>query len=394
MAVTPEDIAKLKGGDVLKAFFAQFLDASGYIFGPTIAGPAPSGGDDTAAIQAKLDLLPTPGGKVQLQAAQYIVNGTLNIADRDNVVLAGAGAAHAIYAGSPTTGTILKRTSGSGDMVNVDTTVASSEVRRGNSVCGMTIDANGLASRCLKLTSQYGGVYSDLHLRNATVAAFDTTTRDLAGLEDTQLNRFQRFTIRQIDGAGGSGIGVRLGSGAAGLGNTSGNELIGMLVYHKDGGGYQLGDADSNRFIGCVANWSSGSGIGLELKASNTAFTGHARANAFWHCEFANGIVARATGFSQPSVNNWLFWSRESSPGAGLTIEPGATFFYEELSTGNTVRNSFTLSGGPSFKSNAGSPEGVVTAPPGSYCADSTNGEGYIKKTGTGNTGWKLVTHA
>lgn len=49
---------------------------------------------------------------------------------------------------------------------------------------------------------------------------------------------------------------------------------------------------------------------------------------------------------------------------------------------------------GAAIYSNAGSPESVVTATPGSYCADSTNGEGYIKHTGTGNTGWKLVTHA
>jgi hypothetical protein len=42
----------------------------------------------------------------------------------------------------------------------------------------------------------------------------------------------------------------------------------------------------------------------------------------------------------------------------------------------------------------AGSPENNVTAGPGTYCADTTNGEGYIKHTGTGNTGWKLITHA
>ncbi len=42
----------------------------------------------------------------------------------------------------------------------------------------------------------------------------------------------------------------------------------------------------------------------------------------------------------------------------------------------------------------AGSPEGVVSAGLGSLASDTTNGELYIKKTGTGNTGWKLVTHA
>ncbi len=50
--------------------------------------------------------------------------------------------------------------------------------------------------------------------------------------------------------------------------------------------------------------------------------------------------------------------------------------------------------GGPIFTSFPGSPENNVVAPLGSYCADTTNGEGYIKKTGTGNTGWKLITHS
>lgn len=42
----------------------------------------------------------------------------------------------------------------------------------------------------------------------------------------------------------------------------------------------------------------------------------------------------------------------------------------------------------------AGTPEGNLAANKGSYCADTTNGEGYIKTTNTVNTGWKLVTHA
>jgi len=52
---------------------------------------------------------------------------------------------------------------------------------------------------------------------------------------------------------------------------------------------------------------------------------------------------------------------------------------------------------GPStavLTSNAGSPESVVAAPVGSICTDTANGVAYMKKTGTGNTGWKLVTQA
>lgn len=62
-------------------------------------------------------------------------------------------------------------------------------------------------------------------------------------------------------------------------------------------------------------------------------------------------------------------------------------------STGAPLRLT-NAAGSADFFNSAGSPEGVVTAGPGSYCADITNGEGYIKNTGTGNTGWKKVTHA
>lgn len=38
-----------------------------------------------------------------------------------------------------------------------------------------------------------------------------------------------------------------------------------------------------------------------------------------------------------------------------------------------------------------GNPEGSVTANPGSIYLDRTNGKMYVKETGTGNTGWKVV---
>jgi len=42
----------------------------------------------------------------------------------------------------------------------------------------------------------------------------------------------------------------------------------------------------------------------------------------------------------------------------------------------------------------SGTPESYVAAPVGSLSIDYTNGVIYIKKTGTGNTGWKLITQA
>ncbi len=44
--------------------------------------------------------------------------------------------------------------------------------------------------------------------------------------------------------------------------------------------------------------------------------------------------------------------------------------------------------------SGAGSPEGVVSASVGSLYRDRTNGTLYVKRTGTGSTGWRLVPAA
>lgn len=46
------------------------------------------------------------------------------------------------------------------------------------------------------------------------------------------------------------------------------------------------------------------------------------------------------------------------------------------------------LSNEPASQSGTGSPEGVVTAIPGSTYVDVSNGNLWVKQTGTGNTGW------
>jgi len=63
----------------------------------------------------------------------------------------------------------------------------------------------------------------------------------------------------------------------------------------------------------------------------------------------------------------------------GITLSEGAIF----------PQSSTTTS--PGIYQNAGSPEGFVTARPGSLCLNSSGGAGvslYVKESGTGNTGW------
>jgi hypothetical protein len=283
--------------------------------------------DDTAAIQAAIDALPATGGIVQFGAKVYVVNGTISVLDRQCVVLRGNGAEHTtIYASSPTKGTVLKRVSGTGTMISVGSVSAARSVS-GIGVESLSIDGGNLATIGLLITSVYGGGFRDLHIRNCTTVAIDVTTVDLTNTEDTQNCIFERLTIRQIESA--SGIGMRLGSGAAGLGNTSLNSFNDILVTHKNGVGIQVNDTDSNRFVGLNTNQSGGTGIGVELGASNHASSGHARYNTFLFLGTqAGGITARATGFTKPSQNNIIFGYSRGNSAPLPTIEPNATLFF------------------------------------------------------------------
>jgi len=54
--------------------------------------------------------------------------------------------------------------------------------------------------------------------------------------------------------------------------------------------------------------------------------------------------------------------------------------------------NDYAGSAGAIVCSGAGSPEGVKTAPPGSLYLNQSGGPPYYKNTGTGNTGWVLMS--
>ena len=79
-----------------------------------------------------------------------------------------------------------------------------------------------------------------------------------------------------------------------------------------------------------------------------------------------------------------LIVARGDTPNLNLLVQ-GAT-----LSEGIIYPQSSTTTS-PGIYQNAGSPEGVVSARPGSLCLNSSGGGGvslYVKESGTGNTGW------
>lgn len=107
---------------------------------------------------------------------------------------------------------------------------------------------------------------------------------------------------------------------------------------------------------------TSSSGAGFVFGGSGEAVSYRAGTNSQWHWRVFNNAdgTPSATG--------------------GIASEGSRTKFQ--------VTPSVWVSGG------AGSPESSVSAPVGCLWLDTTNGVMYVKKSGTGNTGWKLVTQA
>lgn len=79
-----------------------------------------------------------------------------------------------------------------------------------------------------------------------------------------------------------------------------------------------------------------------------------------------------------PGSNNKVHFSN------GYRLEPSAA---EEWQLMQDAPNTDDVS----CINNSGSPEGIVPANPGSICHDRTNGNIYVKRTGTGVTGWALL---
>ncbi len=80
-----------------------------------------------------------------------------------------------------------------------------------------------------------------------------------------------------------------------------------------------------------------------------------------------------------------------------LVTGSGATALKLAHAGAATFSSSVQITGatGPVWSSNAGTPESAVVGSLGDLCSDTTNGELYVKKSGSAtNTGWKLVTHA
>lgn len=178
------------------------------------------------------------------------------------------------------------------------------------------------------------------------------------------------------------------------------SKLTHMYGYEYIAGGgagrfLYLGNTGSN--YGCITDTSGAISIG-GTNAIGGAMTTEAlrvdpntQAVQVFGTLTVSGATASIAASGTTTVGNLTAGGNFTvNSGSTVTIGSSTTF-----SNGNTTTFSGPLAIGtgsaPSLRSGTGTPEGTVTAPPGSLYLNTAGGAGtslYVKQSGTGNTGW------
>jgi hypothetical protein len=285
--------------------------------------------DDAAAIQSAINSLPL-GGEVYFPAGQYNINSSLSIAT-SSIHLTGAGSFGNADVGSTFNGARLAWGSATASsMISIAPVAgASNQALKDVEISNLSMDCGGLAGFGLQIKSVHFSVFRNLYIKNCVTAAIDTNVvATLGEARDVTKNIFETISIRELDGAASSSIGIRLDGDSSA--NTSLNTFTNVSVLHQNGIGVKILNADSNRFYSLTINRASGiyqNAVGVELNGSTTV-NGTARSNAFYMLEAGTGGLAqRSTGQNFAADKNWIsLYSTEN--GAPPPIAEGTSTLY------------------------------------------------------------------
>lgn len=313
--------------------------------------------NDTTPIQTAINAASAVGGGIVfLPAGVYNVTATLLI-QASGVSLVGVANMYFTDVGSYTNGSEIFWSGGVGGPIVKFAPIegAAAQALKGNRVENLYIRGTSTATIGLQLIAVQGGRFSNVFILECTVADLDLNVATTLGENrGTFRNTFTGLFLRNVNGAGQSGIGIRMDGDQNGApsANVNANNFENVSINYTNGQGILINNADSNRFFGCImGRLGGGTGIGLELAGSNLSDGCVARANTFWAFEAGlGGVIARATALTFASRDNTVFeYSLEN--GAPLpTIEAGAGFDYHHnrevvawTASANRGDNSVTL---------------------------------------------------
>lgn len=216
----------------------------------------------------------------------------------------------------------------------------------------------------------------------------------VAGATNTAFVRIRPATVQNYGGNIWSGLVPGNGGGPTEIDRgivvtQSNNRIEGSRGF--SGNNVQIASGVTNTFVSLGGSMSTPSGTAVQDDSGNTT-------NVIFDASDASGRGR----FNRLAATNLLL-SDPASPTSGrLTMGsavldaagPVVSFYGNALRVYNaagSAAGALQLAAGPIITSGAGSPEGVVSAPPGSLYLNTSGGAStslYVKQSGTGATGW------
>lgn len=348
--------------------------------------------DDSAAINAAIASLSTTGGTVVFPPARYAVASTINLLS--GVRLAGGGTGQL---GTPETS--INWTGASGGTVVSAIPAASFTFIAGTGISGLAIHGHGVASYGLYIIAAVNSEFKDFLIAGANVAQlYINETNAAGGAGSTAFNRFCKFYIdaTQNEATSLTAMGIQIDVGTA-QEDAFSNTFQDGLIYHTNGVGFSVGNADSNLFLNInITQTTGGTGLSLALLGSNAAATQTARDNWFSMLQATGGITAFGTAnYTHPATNNGMIPVDTTNGMPTITVGTGSTLTYATTSGSFAIGGAFGVGAATGFCqwfTGNGAPNGVVTANIGSFYTNVGGGAGttlFVKESGNGtNTGW------
>lgn len=283
--------------------------------------------DDTTAIQAAIDSIPSAGGSIYFPVGIYLISSTL-IVSTESISLTGEGGNYFFGSVKYNSGSILLWDSGTtGDIMVKCMPGQTVEPIIAPQIRNINLDGNGVATIGLRVEACIQGIFSKISIRHCVTAALQTGVTSLVGytgLNYTHSCVFESFWIDQFLTGDGDGIDIN--------GSTTGTTTVctfkDIHVHYHNSNAITINIGDSNLFLGLfLGRDTGGTGIGLELMGRDVSGKS-VNSNTFIEIVSGKGGIVSRSGTTASAVGNIIYGLGIDTLNLFPVIETGSTLQY------------------------------------------------------------------
>jgi hypothetical protein len=254
---------------------------------------------DVGINSAITDLLATSpnGGILYLTPGTYSINNTLSVTSPVQIIGMGANGPTITGGPSPTPAVTLNCLASRVDCVHYSAVSGAENAKlKGAALKNVAIQGNGNATICLEISSVSYSVFDQIFINNCTTSGMKLgVVAALADSRDPQFNQISNISIIQgalSASAGADGIELTGDSSA----DASNNYYQNVFVYHKNGIGINISNADNETFTHTVFELAGGGrGNDILLGGSGSVNTAAREISFFGVDPSAGGLLQNGT---------------------------------------------------------------------------------------------------